>query len=164
MALTTFKPTIVSRIAGKAAKSAAGVGSVSFLLSHDLVSRLTVADCDQVYTATRTLAGGASENLDLAGSLVSPLGETVTLARVKAILVELLDTTAASSIDVGVTVANQVPGLPAARLNNRASVLAQCDDATGWPVTAGTGDLYRITNNDGAVTATYRITILGSTT
>ena len=43
---------------------------------------------DKVFTDTRTVTTGATDSLDLAGSLTDAFGATITLARVKAILVK----------------------------------------------------------------------------
>ena len=41
----------------------------------------------QVFTDTRTLAGSATEDLDLAGSLTNAFGTTLTFTKIKAIIV-----------------------------------------------------------------------------
>lgn len=163
MPLNTFTPTVVARISGKAGKAVAG-GNLSFLLSHESVNRLTVADCDQLYSAEFSIASSGTLTLDLSGVLASPFSETVALLRVIDIMVEHYATSVASSLQVGTAVANQVPGLPLATLLPGEFVLKGGSNATGTAVTAGTGDLYKLTNLDGSHAATGRITILGRTT
>jgi hypothetical protein len=125
---------------------------------------------DQVYTDVRTLAGGASETLDLYGSLVNAFNETINFARIKSISVELLTTTLATSITVGNAASDPWTGplggtTPTVTIRNGGFFAVGCTDATGiGTVTNASADKLKILNNDGAVTATYRITIIGATT
>lgn len=123
----------------------------------------------ELYSAIRTLAGGANETLDLYGSLTNQLGETINFARVKVIVVELLTTTAASSITVGNAASNVFTGplggtTPTVTIANGGGMAFWRSDATGWTVTNSSTDNLKVLNNDGAVVATYRITLIGSIT
>lgn len=120
---------------------------------------------DRVFTDTRTLAASATENLDLAGSLVDAFGATITMARVKAVLIKAA---AANTNDVQLTrpATNGVPlflaasdGLP---IRPGGAVLWIAPDATAVPVTAGTGDLLTLTNSAGGTPVTYDVVIVGT--
>lgn len=125
----------------------------------------TAADmADRVFSDERTLAGSATEDLDLAGVLVDALGATITFARIRALIVENLST-GANQVIVGGAPTNTWVG-PFGAAAQTVSVrpggmLAMVNrDTTGWPVTAATGDLLRIANSTtGSVT--YRIVIIG---
>jgi hypothetical protein len=167
MAINGFSPRLDLRLVGAASKAVSGSGRLGFQLAHaanlSFLFGSGAGRVDQFVTQTRTLAGGAAENLDLAGGLTNPFGETVAFARVKAIVVELLADTTASSITVGGAVSNQWADGPAARITNGGILLLAVTDATALAVTAGTGDLFRVVNDDPTNTATYRISLIGNT-
>jgi hypothetical protein len=130
---------------------------------------------DQVsekFSDLRTLPGATTENLDLAGVLTNTWGETVTFARVKAILVILLTGAAGAVLEVGGAGANawigpfgSTTGKQTLRksLSQAGAYFNIAPDATGWPITAGTGDLLKINNLDAAA-ITYKIVLLGCKT
>lgn len=119
---------------------------------------------DKIWRATRTLAGGANEELDLAGVLEDAFGNLLAFASVKAILV----TAAAgntNNVVVGGAAANAVPlfgdatdtvAIPPGGFFALASPAAN-----GWVVTAGTGDKLKIANSAGGTGVTYDIVIIG---
>jgi len=118
---------------------------------------------DQVnkrYSREHTIAASGTLNLDLAGSLTDEYGATVTFARVKKIKI-VLTTTAASTIQVGggsnplAALTNAITLRPGGRLD------LEAPDATGYVVTAGTGDILRIVNDSGAASVTVKVIILG---
>lgn len=105
---------------------------------------------DKLYAASRTLSG-SSEDLDLAGVLTDLYGGTITAARVKMLYVKNLSTT--NDIVIGADATN-----PWATLLNStgtltlppgAWVVVATPDATGWAVTAGTGDILQVAGTSG---------------
>ncbi len=105
---------------------------------------------DKLYAASRTLPG-SSEDLDLAGGLADLYGGTITAARVKWMYIKNLSTT--NNIVVGAAGSN-----PWATLLNStgtltlppgAHVSVATPDATGWTVTAGTGDILKVAGTSG---------------
>src|SRR3990167_2633557 len=86
-----------------------------------------------VFTDTRTLSASATEDLDLAGVLTDAFGSTITVDKIKAIMV-----TAASGNTNAVQVTR--PASNGAPL----FMAAVFPDATGIDVTASTGDLFTI--------------------
>jgi len=122
--------------------------------------------CDQMFHDDRSLGAGASEDLDLAGSLTNAFGQTVTFADVKAIYIENTSDDSGTTITVGNAASNQFTGpLGAAAhtltIPQGGFILLAADLADVWTVTAGTGDLLKVLNDDGANTATYKIVLLG---
>ena len=128
---------------------------------------------DQVFHDRRTLAGGASEELDLAGALTNAFGATVTFAKIKGIAIinrsnETLDghSPTDADLDIGGAAANAFQGPfvdSSDKLNLAAGapLLIAKPDADGWTVTAGTGDLLKIENKDGSEEAVYDIVLVG---
>lgn len=108
------------------------------------------------YCAIRTL-GGATETLDLAGVLTDEFGDTITFAAIKAIAVY-------NSDDAAITIDTTISNGWTAALNGvitlapGALLLLVDPSATGWAVTAGTGDLIEIGGTTGK---TYEIVIFG---
>lgn len=117
-------------------------------------------------SGARALAGGASENLDCAGTLLDEFGNTMGFARLKLIAVYNRGTVA---IQIGAGATNGlVTAFPTASagaiIPAGGSLLMWCVDATGWVVTAATGDIIKVLNLDGAVAASYDILLGGSIT
>jgi len=110
---------------------------------------------------TRSLAASATENLDLAGSLVDAFGKTLTFAAVKALFIKN-NSTGTQVLSVGGAASNVWS--PFANTSdiitiNPGGVLFMMD-GTGWAVSGGTSDLLKIANAAGAA-LTYDILIWG---
>lgn len=139
--------------------------SISTTLSY--ADGAGAASANRIFTDTRTLAASATENLDLAASLVDAYGATITFARIKAIIVTAAAT---NTNDVQITrpAANGVPLFIAASDGialKPGALFAWADPgAAGVVVTPGTGDLLTFTNSAGTTGVTYSIMILGAAT
>jgi hypothetical protein len=121
---------------------------------------------DLVWSDQRTLTTGASEELDLSGSLVDAFGTTLAFARIKALVIYAA-TGNGALIQVGGSAANGFVNWVASAtdiINVRAggTFALIAPDATAYAVTAGTGDLLKITNTDGGAAAIYDIYIIGA--
>lgn len=129
---------------------------------------------DQVWHDRRILAGGGSEDLDLSGVLINAFGDTITFANLKVIAIinrsdEVLPGHAVAT-DAEVSIApdatNGFDG-PLAGTTPKLIVpaggvlLVTNPTAAGWAVTADTGDLIVITNEDGSDQAIYDILVIG---
>lgn len=112
----------------------------------------------------RTLNASATENLDLAGSLTSVFGTTITFTSMKALFVYAAS---GNTNDVQVTrpASNGVPWLMAAgdgiALKPGAWFMWVDPSANGPTVTGGTGDLITFTNSAGGTSVTFDVFILG---
>lgn len=112
----------------------------------------------------RTLAASATEDLDLAGSLTSVFGTTITLTSLKGVFVYAA---AANTNNVNVTrpAANGITWLLAAGdgigLKPGAWVAWFDPSANGATVTAATADLITFTNSAGTTSVTYDVFLLG---
>lgn len=117
---------------------------------------------DLAFVDERTLASGATEDLDLAGALSSVFGATLTFVEVMTVLVES-DEANTTNITIGGASSNGFTawfgGSTQTETVKPGGAILHHDPA-GWTVTAGTGDLLKIANASGA-SAKYRIAILG---
>ncbi len=120
---------------------------------------------DMLWTDTRTLAASGTEDLDLAGSLTGAFGNTLTFARVKAVIISAA---AGNTNNVNVTrpASNGAPLFMAAGDGiavRPGGVFAWvAPDATAVAVTAGTGDLITVTNSAGSTSVSYDVVIIGA--
>lgn len=131
-------------------------------------SGTTANKVDLAYAAERTVSSGANDDIDLAGVLTDALGATITAAEVVAIAVvnKQRDGTAnTTSLTIGGG-SNPFVGFlggttpTITKIGPGAVLLLSSPDATGLgSVTAGTGDILRVTNAAGA-TNKYQIMIL----
>ena len=115
---------------------------------------------------TRTLGASASENIDLAGSLVSAFGTTITFTSIKVLYVKASSANnSANNVNVARGSSNGFVLFLAASdgfsLAPGAWALFVDPNANGWAVTAGTGDILTITNSAGTNSVTYDIFIAG---
>lgn len=102
---------------------------------------------------------GATASLDLNGVLTDSYGTTVTMLRVKALYIE--NTSATNNVVVGAGTNPWATFLNAAgtmTLRPGSWIVAAAADATGWAVTAATGDILLLTGTAGQP---YKIAILG---
>lgn len=119
---------------------------------------------DKLFSDERTLAASATENLDLAGSLVDPLGGTLTFAKVKAIIVYAAAANT-NSVCVGAAASNTFTG-PFLDATDAICVkpggMLVISDPVGWTVTASTGDILKVTNSSSGTGVTYKVIVLGA--
>lgn len=149
--------------------SALDLGTRSFPAALNLAIALASGtganQADLLFSDTRTLTASATEDLDLAASLVDVFGTTMTFARIKAIIISAASGNA-NNVNVTRPASNGVPLFIAAGdgLAVRPAGLFAwvAPDATGVAVTAGTGDLLTLTNSAGSTSVTYSIVILGA--
>lgn len=138
----------------------------SATMSHSktLKNGTTANKYDRQFIAERVVASGATDSIDLAGILSDPQGATITAAELVGIVVinQAVDGTPnTTNLTVGGG-ANPVPGFSAAGpaiSPGGMFALISPGDAGIATVTAGTGDILRITNSSGAQ-ATYQIALL----
>ena len=128
-----------------------------------LTNGTTADKADLTWTDQRTLADSATEELDLAGSLASAFGASLTFARVKAIMVKNESTT--QVLTVGGAASNAFEGWISSggtiTVRPGGAVAFYAPDVTGYEVTAGTGDLLKVANGAAGDATTYTITVVG---
>lgn len=148
--------------------SAYGDASVSggYSYSKSLANGTAASQADRIYLGQHTIAASGTLDLDLAGSLTDVFGSVITFARVKAVLIVPASTSTASGFKVGAAAVNQFYGFfnaatDAEKVDATGVFFKSRTDATAWPVTAGTGDLLRVTNLDAANAAVLNVAIVG---
>lgn len=123
---------------------------------------------NRVWADTRTIAASANEDIDLAGTLVDAIGQTVTLARVRALIIRAAAANT-NNLIVGGAASNGFATWVGSATNTvivrpGGMLVLVAPDATAYAVTAATGDLLRVANSAGGTSVTYDIVVLGSAT
>ena len=148
---------------GDLATAAPGTSRVSVTHGVRLATGTGAGQADLMFSDTRTLGDGSSEDLDLAGVLTDAFGATITNVRIKAIYIQAA---AANTTDLTIgggandwsTLLN---GTIVLRPGGSFQAIAGVADATAWTVTAGTGDSLQVANSAGA-SADYDIVVIGA--
>lgn len=167
MALTST----LSAAVGFAQTSALDLGTatlpVSVRQAVQLASGTGAGQADVVFSDRRTLAASATEDLDLAGSLVGAYGATLTYARIKGLYIA-----AAAGNTNNVVIGNAASNAWATLLNATGTVtlrpgavllaMAGQADGTAYSVTATTGDLLHVANSAAGTSVTYDVVIIGA--
>jgi hypothetical protein len=125
-------------------------------------SGLNNFQADLLYAASLTLASGATNNLDLSGSLTDPLGAIIAMVEVTAILISSSNSnTTDLTIGAGTNPFIGPFGAAAHTITLKpGSDFLITNPNAGWLVTAATADILKIANGSGA-TASYTVKILG---
>lgn len=131
--------------------------------SVSLTSGTGDGQANMIWHDRRTLAASATEDLDLAASLISAFGATLTFTKIKGIFV-IASSANTNAVRVQRAAANGVPLFLAAE--DGLDVLpggffAHVGPGAGVTVTAATGDLLTITNSSSGTPVTYDIVIIG---
>lgn len=140
---------------------------LSFTRAVKLASGTGAGKADRMFADTRTLAASATEDLDLSGALLDALGGPAAFARIKALVISAdKDNTnnvvfGAASANAWATLLNST-GTVTLRPGASACFMAGVADATGWGVTAGTGDLLKVANSAGGTAVNYDIVVIGN--
>jgi hypothetical protein len=170
MALTTRLRTSVN--AQQTATRDTGVASdpISLAFSVSLDDGTGAGQANRIFADTRTLAASTPEDLDLAaGALTDAYGNVLTFARIKGLVVSAAAGNT-NNVVVGNATSNTWVGPFGAAAHTVAvrpgetKTIVACgeDDAVGYPVTAGTGDILKVLNGGGTTSVTYTIVIVGT--
>lgn len=148
----------------------AGVGGAVPYFSKPKASDIALTDgtgnyqVSKAFSSTRTVLTAANDDLDLAGVLTDPFGVTLTFSTIKAIVIRS-DAGNTTNLTVSPVPTNGFLG-PFGAATHTVQVrpggaLVFAAPQTGWSVTAGTGDIFRVANAAGA-SALYTVEILGT--
>lgn len=154
--------------------SALGVGSQTDVVSASQSTAWTNGTgsgaVQLVYHATGTIGTSSNLDLDLYGTLLDKLGNTLNFSKVKAILIRNKGTTGGPDLHV----TNGTNGFDTWLMATGDGVKVRCggcmyleaplDETDAYGVTDATGDELRLTNPSGATTIDYEIVILGTGT
>jgi hypothetical protein len=133
-------------------------------ITKNLANGVAANQADVIFSDQRTLADGATEDLDLAGGgLLDALGNAFAPAKVKALIIHASPDNTTNLTLFGD--ANGVPILddPSDTVTLKPGGVFVIVDPTlaGYAVTAGTGDVVQVENAAGAA-ASYDIVIIGT--
>lgn len=119
---------------------------------------------DRIFHDQRTLAASGTEDLDLAGSLTDAFGATITFARVRGLIVYAAAANTNNVVVGGDTNALLIGGAAAHTITVRPGGLFTlfAPDATGYAVTAGTGDILQVANSGSGTPITYDVVVIGA--
>lgn len=120
---------------------------------------------DLCFHDQRTITASSNEDLDLAGSLSSAYGATLTFAKLKAIMIYAA-TGNTNNVRLTRPASNGVPLFLAASdgidILPGGAFLWFAPGATAVTVTAGTGDLLNVANSSSGTSVTYDVVIVGT--
>jgi hypothetical protein len=97
---------------------------------------------------------------------LDPFGQAITFARVKGLIVSA-SAANANNVVIGGAASNAFTGVFGASTHTLAVrpgglLVLTAPDASGYVVTAGTGDLLRVANSGGGTPVTYQIVVIGA--
>jgi hypothetical protein len=122
----------------------------------------TQNESDILYSASRTLAASATEDLDLTGTLTDAFGTTVAAAEVMAVFIKAKSTNT-NNVVIGAAGSNPWVGA----LNSTGTITLKAGDwvclgsKAGFVVTATTGDLLKVANSAAGSSVSYEIVVIG---
>lgn len=163
---TTINTSIVASYTGTN-----DLGSPAFSLSASsqapiqLTTGTGTNQADLMFADQRTLAASATENIDVAGSLVDPLGTTLTFVTVKAVKI-CASSANTNNVVVGGAASNGLLGIFSDATDKIVVKPGGCfvwvAPKAGATVTASTGDILLVANSAGSTSVTYDIIIIGT--
>lgn len=138
---------------------AAAQGSIEKTLIVSIASGVGANQADKIFSeAAKTVA--VSTDIDLSGALVDALGAACVFVRVKALLV-VVDAASVSNLVVGGDANGALIGFGAAAhtitLRPGGALLIFSPDATGYPITAGTGDILQFAPSGASALFDYAV-------
>lgn len=144
------------------------IGSNGFdEIKTELTDGTGSGQANSMWLDERTINASSNDDLDLAGGLTNVYGETITFTAIKVLLIAIDSPDGTKSVRLGP--ANVSNGWQGPWGGTGATVYETIHDWSvksnkygGWSVTAGTGDILRITNPSGSASVTYRILLIGT--
>lgn len=153
--VNTGTPLVSTGVADNTARS----------LTITLSTGTSADQADRIYQFNETLGTSATRDLDLSGSLTDSLGQSVVFVEVTTVILINKATVAGSDLLLGAG-SNPVAtfwGTAGDQIRCKAGgiVAFGCRYDPAYAITAGTGDILRITNESASATVEYDIIIIG---
>lgn len=141
------------------------VSETAYAKTWQLTNGTGANQAQAVYAAQRTLAASTPETLDLNGVLLDAFGATVSIAKVKALVIYA----AAANVNdvvvggVGANAFISPFGSNTDKINVKPGgmLVLIAPDANGYAVTASTADLLKVLNGGAGTSVTYDIIVIG---
>lgn len=141
--------------------------ALSYAQSVGMSSGVGANQADKIFSDTRTIAASGTDDLDLAGVLIDPLGATITMARLKLLIVKAAAANTNNVVmGVGTNPITTILGGTTPTLNIRPGglLVLAAPDVTGYVVTAATADILRFANSGAGTSVTYDVILVGAST
>lgn len=135
--------------------------TVSRSISNTYDSGTAASQVDVTFARAFTLAAGGTNTHDLVGVLVGAFGNTVTMAKVRAIQIENTNTVAGDTLTVGGGTNPWIGAFASTVKVGPSGFLAMSSPIDGFAVTASTGDIVTI-NNPSTHAITYVLSVAGT--
>ena len=146
---------------------ALGVSAFNFdhINNYIIANGTAAGQSNMVWVSNRTLAASTSEILALTGSLTDQYGATITFTRINGIIISA-NSANTNLVQVGGastnTFINWVSGATSVIQVRPGGVFSMySNDATGYAVTASTGDKLQIANSGVGTSVNYDIILIG---
>jgi hypothetical protein len=140
---------------------------ISYAQSLGFSTGVGASQADKIFADQRTIAASGTDDLDLAGVLVDALGVTITMARIRGLIVKAAAANTNNVVmGVGTNPITTILGGTTPTLNIRPGGLLAlfAPDVTGYVVTAATADILRFANSGAGTSVTYDVVIIGAST
>jgi len=138
---------------------------LAYAKSFGLSNGTGASQADKLFSDQRTIAPSGNDDLDLAGVLVDPLGGTITMARIKGlIVVAAAANTNTVVMGLGSNPITTILGgtTPTLTIRPGGFMALFAPDAVAYVVTAATADILRFANSGAGTVVNYDIIIFGS--
>jgi hypothetical protein len=170
MALTTVANLSLTANIANALSVGGNGANLGLVFGTSMTDGTGASQANVAFWGYRTLAASTSEQLDLTGSLTSPLGTTISpFARIKVLLVSA-DPGNTNNVQVGGG-SNAVSSLLGTStdyvvVRPGATVCWICGnaDSTGYVVTSGTAHFLQVANGGSGTSVGYTIAVIGANT
>lgn len=174
--LTSKISVLLSSLLVDTVGAAMADGKVDTSFQFPLANGVAANQADKLYTTVITRTHGSpAGDIDLAGTVTDPLGATITLARIKAIIVAADPANVNSVVVGGGAPASAVSTIffdyvatvdaqPALKVRPGGLLVLVAPAATAYAVTATTADKLQIANGDedGTTSVTATVYVIGA--
>lgn len=131
-----------------------------------LASGTGQGQADLIFSDTRTLAISATENLDLAGSLIDPLGTLLTIVQIKLVYIRA-DAANVNDVLVGGAGATAIAGIFGDAATDivkvrPGGVFLWCAPKVGGLIVPTTADILKVANGGAGTPVTYDVVLIGT--
>lgn len=137
---------------------------INYSKSYGITNGTAADNANMIWSDTRTLNASTAEDLDLAGGLTNAFGTTVTFTKITGIIISAAAANT-NLVLVGGDANGFVNWVASAtdiiKVRPGGTFALYSNDATGYAVTGGTGDVLQIENSSSGTSVTYDIILIG---